>query len=113
MRSMVDSRQLDILRHQVGGDVETMLEMAGSDPAAVELLAASLLASFQADGAPVELPEIVLDAVEALRAAQSTAVVAAVAALGSAPVADVARDRLERLRQVGLRSPLEEQVGTL
>ncbi|MGH9186696.1 MAG: hypothetical protein ACRD0U_12920 [Acidimicrobiales bacterium] len=113
MHSMVDSGQLDSLRRQVGGDVETMLAVAGSDVATVELLAASLLASFQVAGAPVELPEVVLDAVEAAGDARSAGLLAAMAVLGRPPVADLARDRLVRLHRAGVRSPLEDRVGAL
>jgi hypothetical protein len=42
MRSMVTSRRLDAVRRQVPGDVKTMVESAGDDVAAVELLAAGL-----------------------------------------------------------------------
>jgi len=110
---MIDSCQLDSLRRQVGGDVETMLAVAGTDVATVELLAATLLTSFQAAGAPVELPEVVLDAVEAPGDARSAGLLAAMAVLGRAPVADLARDRLERLHETGVHSPLEEWVGAL
>jgi len=113
MRSMVDSAQLDSLRRQVGGDVATMLAVAGTDVAVVELLAASLLASFQAAGAPIELPEAVLDAVGAPGDARSACLLAAMGVLGRPPVADMARDRLERLHRMGIRSPIEDRVGSL
>lgn len=110
---MVDSCQLESLRRQVGGDVETMLAVAGDDVAALELLAASLLASFQAFGAPAELSEVVLDAVGGRADASAAGLLAAMAALGRPPVAELVRDRLVRLHQAGVRSPLEERVGAL
>lgn len=110
---MVDSAQLDSLRRPVRGDVATMLAVAGTDVAVVELLAASLLASFQAAGAPIELPEAVLDAAGAPGDARSACLLAAMGVLGRPPVADMARDRLERLHRRGIRSPIEDRVGTL
>ncbi len=89
------------------------MAVAGDDVAAVELLAASLLASFQASGAPAELPEVVLDAVEAPGDARSAGLMAAMAVLARPAVADLARSRLERLHRAGARSPLEERVGAL
>ncbi len=113
MRSIVDSSQLDGLRRQVGGDVATMMAVAGTDVAVVELLAASLLASFEAAGAPIELPEAVLDAIGAPGDARSACLLAAMGVLGRPPVADMARDRLEHLHRMGVRSPIEERVGAL
>jgi hypothetical protein len=113
MRSMVTSRQLNALRRQVGGDVEAMMAVAGTDVAAVESLAAALLASFQVSGAPDELPEVVLDAVEAPGDTRSAGLLAAMAVLAHPEVADLARSRLERLHRVGVRSPLEDRVGAL
>ncbi|MGH9151442.1 MAG: hypothetical protein ACRD03_03330, partial [Acidimicrobiales bacterium] len=111
MRSMVDSTRLDSVRRQVGGVVETMMAVAGTDVAMVELAASSLLASFQAVEAPIELPEAVLDAVAEPGDARSACLLAAMGVLGRPPVADMARDRLERLHRMGIRSPIEERVG--
>ncbi|MGH9268946.1 MAG: hypothetical protein ACRD0D_12325 [Acidimicrobiales bacterium] len=87
--------------------------MAGTDVAVVELLAASLLASFQVPGAPVGLPEAVLDSVAAPGDARSACLLAAMGVLGRPPVADMARGRLERLHRMGIRSPIEGRVGAL
>ena len=110
---MVASRQMDALRRQVGGDVETMMAVAGDDVAAVELLAASLLASFQALWAPAELPEVVLEAIEGPGDARSAGLLAAMAVLARPGFAELAGTRLERLHRAGVRSPIEEQVGAL
>lgn len=110
---MIASGRLEALRRQVGGDVETMMAVAGADVAAVELLAAGLLASFEAPGAPAELLEVVLDAVEAPGDEGSAGLLAAMTVLARPEVADLARSRLERLHRAGASSPLEQRVGAL
>lgn len=83
------------------------------DAAAAERFGAALLAMALVPDAGRQLAGASLDALEKAGNARAALVLAAMAVLGRPPLAQEARAVLEGLHRGGVRSPVEEAVGTL
>ena len=95
--------------------LDDLLSGAGrpDDAAGAERLGAALLTMAQVPDAGVELAAASLESLEKAGDARAAGVLAALAVLARPPLAEEARAVLERLHRVGVRSPVEEAVGTL
>ncbi len=83
------------------------------DAAGAERLGGALLAMAQVPDVGVELAGASVEALEKAGDARAAGVLAALAVLARPPLAKKATAVLERLHRVGVRSPVEETVGTL